>query len=140
MKGKKVIKGIAKTTGKYSLKALGKGMELVDRGVIKTIDALVKNPQIQKIATGAGLLAAGVMIPTVGVGMIGSIGAKYMIDKTLLSNNKGILEEMNDILLMGNTVTKNVSNKILSPVLNKSDKGMKNLGRNYQNKIDDIFR
>ena len=140
MKGKKVIKGIAKTTGKYSLKALGKWMELVGRGGIKTIDALVKNPQIQKIATGAGLLAASIMIPTVGVGMIGSIGAKYMIDKTLLSNNKGILEEMNDILLMGNTVTKNVSNKILSPVLNKSDKGMKNLGRNYQNKIDDIFR
>ena len=140
MKGKKVIKGIAKTTGKYSLKALGKGMELVGRGGIKTVDALVKNPQIQKIATGAGLLAASVMIPTVGVGLIGSIGAKYMIDKTLLSNNKGILDEMNDILLMGNTVTKNVSNKILSPVLNKSDKGIKKRGKNYQNKIDDIFR
>ena len=28
MKAKKLIKGIAKTTGKYTLKGLGKGMEL----------------------------------------------------------------------------------------------------------------
>lgn len=140
MKGKKIIKGIAKTTGKYTLKTLGKGVELTGRGTIKTVNALVRNPQLQKIATGTGLLAASVMIPTVGVGIIGTVGAKYFIDKSLLSNNKGMLNEVNDILLMGNAVTRNVSNKILSPVLKKTDKGMKKVGKNYQNKIDDIFR
>lgn len=39
---KKVIKGIAKTTGKYTLKGLGKGIELTGRGAIKTVNALVK--------------------------------------------------------------------------------------------------
>ncbi len=53
MNAKKVIKGIAKTTGKYTLKGLGKGIELTGRGAVKTVNALVKNPQIQKIATGS---------------------------------------------------------------------------------------
>lgn len=140
MNAKKVIKGIAKTTGKYTLKGLGKGIELTGRGAIKTVNALVKNPQMQKIATGAGLLAASVMIPTVGVELIGTLGLKYMIDKSLLGKDKGMLDEINDILRMGNVVTRNVSNKILSPTLNKMDRGMNKLGKNYQDKIDDIFR
>ena len=120
MNAKKVIKGIAKTTGKYTLKGLGKGIELTGRGAVKTVNALVRNPQIQKIATGAGLLAASVMIPTVGVGLISTLGLKYMIDKSLLGKNKGMLDEINDILKMGNVVTRK--------------------GKNYQDKIDDIFR
>ncbi len=140
MNAKKVIKGISKTTGKYTLKGLGKGIELTGRGAVKTVNALVKNPQIQKIATGAGLLAASVMIPTVGVSLITTLGLKYAIDKSLLGKNKGILDEINDILKMGNVVTRNASNKILSPTLNMVDRGMNNLGKNYQDKIDDIFR
>ena len=140
MNAKKVIKGIAKTTGKYTLKGLGKGIELTGRGAVKTVNALVRNPQIQKIATGVGLVAASVMIPTVGVGLISTLGLKYMIDKSTLGKNKGILDEINDILEMGNVVTRNASNKILSPTLNRLDKGMNKLGKNYQDKIDDIFR
>lgn len=140
MNAKKVIKGIAKTTGKYTLKGLGKGIELTGRGAIKTVNALVKNPQMQKIVTGAGLLAASVMIPTVGVGLVSTLGLKYMIDKSLLGEDKGMLDEINDILRMGNVVTRNASNKILSPTLNKMDRGMEKLGKNYQDKIDDIFR
>ena len=140
MNTKKVIKGIAKTTGKYTLKGLGKGIELTGRGTIKTVNALVRNPQIQKIATGAGLLAASVMIPTVGVGLISTLGLKYMVDKSLLGKNKGVLDEINDILRIGNLITRSASNKILSPTLNKLDRGMNKLGKNYQDKIDDIFR
>lgn len=140
MKAKKIIKGIAKTTGKYTLKGLGKGVELTSRGAIKTVNALVKNPRMQKILTGAGVLAASVMVPTVGVGVLGTVGLKYAIDKALLGKHKGILGEMNDILQMGNVVTRNVSNKILSPTLNKMDRGMDKLGKKYQDKIDDLFR
>ena len=64
-KSKKVIKGIAKATGKYTLKGLGKGVELTGRGTIKTVEALVKNPKMQQIVTGAGILAAGMAIPAV---------------------------------------------------------------------------
>lgn len=140
MNAKKVIKGIAKTTGKYTLKGLGKGIELTGRGTVKTVNALVRNPQIQKIATGVGVLAASVMIPTVGVGLISTLGLKYMIDKSLLGKNKGMLNEINDILKIGNVVTRNASNKILSPTLNRMDRDMNKLGKNYQDKIDDIFR
>lgn len=137
---KKVIKGVAKTTGKYTLKGLGKGIELTGRGAIKTVNALVKNPQLQKLATGAGILAASVMIPQVGVGVIGALGLKYMIDKAVLGNDKGMLDEINDILKMGNKVTKTASKKILSPTLNKMDRGMAKMGDKYQDKIDDMFR
>lgn len=41
---------------------------------------------------------------------------------------------------MGNVVTRNVSKKILSPTLKKMNKRVKKLGKNYQDKIDDIFR
>lgn len=140
MNAKKVIKGIAKTTGKYTLKGLGKGLELTGKGTIKTVNALVKNPGIQKIVTGAGILAASVMIPTVGVGLISALGLKYVIDRSLLRNNKGMIDEISDILRAGDIVTSKVSNKILSPTLSKMDRGVSNIGKKYQNKIDDIFR
>lgn len=140
MNAKRIIKGIAKTTGKYTLKTLGKGIELTGRGTVKMVDALVKNPQIQKIVTSTGLLAASVMIPGVGVGILGTLGLKYLIDKSLLGKDKGIISEINDILRMGNGVTKNVSDKVLSPTLNKLDKGIGKVGKKYQSKIDDIFK
>jgi len=138
---KKVIKGIAKTTGKYALKGIGKGIELTGRGTVKTVNALVRNPGLQKIATGAGILAASVMIPTVGISLISTLGLKYLIDRSILDKkDKGILDEVNDILRVGNVVTRNASSKILSPTLNRMDRGIDKLGRNYQEKIDDIFR
>lgn len=143
MDAKRVIKGIAKTTGKYTCKGIGKGVELVGRAGVKTLDVLVQNRGIQKIATGAGLLAASVMIPGVGVSMIGAIGLKYMLDRTssdVLKNNKTILDEMNDILNVSNKVTRTVSNNVISPALHGLDKGIKNLGKNYQSKIDGVFR
>lgn len=140
MNAKKVIKGIAKTTGKYTLKGLGKGIELTGRGAIKTVNALVKNPQIQKIVTSAGILATSVMVPTVGVGLLSTIGVKYMMDKSLSRNDKGMLDEIKDILQAGNVITRNVSNKILSPTLNKMERGTNKLGKKYQDKIDNMFR
>lgn len=136
---KRVIKGVAKTTGKYTLKGLGKGVELVSRGALKTVDALIKNPQIQTLATAAGILAASVMIPSVGVGIVGMIGLKYLLDSSL-GNNIGLLGEIGDILRAGNVVTRNVSNRILSPTLNTVDRGVKTLGRKYQDKVDNMLR
>lgn len=140
MNAQKIIEGIAKTTGKYTLKGLGKGIEFMGRGTVLTVDALVRNPAIQKIATGAGILAAGVMLPSVGVGLISTLGLKYAIDKTFLGSHKGLLDEFDDILRAGSTITRSVSDKILSPTLHSMDRGMNKLGRNYQDKIDDIFR
>jgi len=66
------------------------------------------------------------------VGLISTLGLKYMIDKSLLGKNKGMLDEINDILRMGNVVTRSASNKILSPTLNKMNIGMNKFGRNYE--------
>ena len=135
-KTKKVIKGVAKTTGKYTLKGLGKGVELASRGAVKTVDALVRNPQIQTLATAAGILAASVMIPGVGVTLVAAIGLRRLIT----GSNKGILGEIGDILRTGNEVTRGVCNKVLSPTLNIMDRGMKTLGTKYQKEVDNLMR
>ena len=79
------------------------------------------------------------MIPSVGVGVVSMIGLKYLVDSSL-GNNKGLLGEIGDMLRAGNVVTRNVSNKILSPTLNTMDRGMKTLGRKYQDKVDNMLR
>ena len=139
-----IIKGYAKTAGKfvgkYTLKGLGKGVELTARGATQAVDALVTSPQMQKIATGAGMLAATVMIPSVGVPMISALGLKYVTDNYLLGKNKDALDEINDAINMGNVITRVVSNKILSPLLNKTDRGIKSLGNKYQRKVDQMMR
>lgn len=140
MKGKKTIRGFAKTAGRYTLKGLGKGLELAGRGSIKTVNALVQNRGIQKIATGAGILAASVMIPTIGVGLVSAVGLKYLMDKTVNGKDKAILNEIGDILNAGNKITKSVSDKVLSPVLRTMNDGVKSLGKKYQDKVDDVLR
>ena len=139
-RAKRVIRGVAKTTGKYTLKGLGKGVELTGRGAIKTVDALVRTQQVQTLATGAGIIAASVMIPSVGAGLVGTIGLKLLWDKAVKGNDKDVLDEMYDILRMGSNVTRDVSRRILSPTLHKMDRGMGDMGKNLQDKIDDMFR
>lgn len=136
---KKTIKGIAKNTGKYTLKGLGKGMELAGRGGVKTIRAIANNQTVQKVLTGAGMLAASIAIPAVGVTAISLIGMKMMIDAAS-GKNKGIMDEIGDLLNMGNRVTRTATRKILNPILGKTERGMKNLGRKYQGKMDQVFR
>ena len=116
---KKNIKGFAKTAGKYTLKGLGKGIELTGRGAIKTVNALVKSPGIQRLATAAGLLAAGLAIPTIGMGLIGLIALKYMADQSS-GKHKSIFDEMNDIVFASSMITKGVSDAILSPTLKRN--------------------
>lgn len=141
MDAKKAIKGIAKTTGKYAFKGIGKGVELAGRGSVRVIDSLVRDRNVQKIATSAGLLAASVMVPGIGVGLISTIGLKYMIDKVILEKSrKGMLDEINDIIEIGNIVTRNISYDILSPALNSMHRNIKRTGRNYQDKVDDMFK
>lgn len=140
MKEKRTIGGVAKTAGRYTLKGLGKGLELAGRGSIKTVNALVQNKHIQKLATSAGILAASVMIPTVGVGLVSAVGFKYLMDKSGSGKDKGILDEISDILKAGNKVTKEVSDRVISPVLRTMNNGVKNLGKKYQDKVDDMLR
>lgn len=137
---KRIIKGIAKSTGKYTLKGIGKGAELTGRGTIKTINALIKNPEFQKIVTSTGIIAASVTVPAVGASVATALALKYATDKTMYGRNKGLVDEFNDIVRVGNRVTRKVSKKILSPTLRKIDKGISKLGKNYQDKVDDIFR
>ena len=144
---KKKIKNFAsksgKFAGKWTLKGIVKGGELIGRGTLKTLNAIVKSPELQQIFTASGMLAASVMIPTVGVGMIAALGVKFALDRTILDNqHKWVLEEVGDMINLGNTVTKSVSNKVLSPLLTKMDKGLGNIGKNTQSKIDGfgIFR
>ena len=139
-KAKKVIKGIAKNTGKYTLKGLGKGVELAGRGAVQVVDSIIKDPALQEIVTSAGILAASVAVPSVGVALMTTVGLKYAIDRTFLGNNKSMLDEINDILQVGNTVTRNVSDKILRPTLKNVDKSLKDIGKDYQDTVDDFFR
>lgn len=139
-KAKKVIKGIAKNTGKYTLKGLGKGVELAGVGGVRTIHAIARNRGLQKIVAGTGILAAGVMIPTVGIGLISAVGAKYLYDKTIAGKDwKGMLDEINDIVEMGARVTRGVTRSIISPALEGAEVGIKKTGRKFQDYVDDKF-
>lgn len=144
MKGKKVIKKVAKTTCKYTLKGLGKGIELTGRGAVKGANALIRNPKTRKLMTTAGILTAGVMIPAVGAGLIGAVGLKYMIDKSILNTkiggkngrDKGLLDEVKDILRAGDKVTEKVGKYVLSPLLSEADMGLAKAGQKYQDIVD----
>lgn len=136
---KRGIKGVAKTTGKYTLKSLGKGVEVGIRGTSKTINALVKSSAVQKIAAGTVIIGTSILIPSVGVIVIGGIGLKYL-SESLLGKRKSLLQEVKDIINIGTVVTKTIGNKILSPIFEKTDKGAKKLGEKYQTKIDNVFR
>ena len=127
MDKKRVIKGVMKTTGKYTLKGIGKGLELASRGTIKTVKALVKNRSVQKILTGAGVLAACVAVPTIATSAITVVALKYMLDRGILDNNKSLINEINDVLNVGNKVTNFVGRKVVSPALDTADKGVKKL-------------
>ena len=124
MDKKRVIKGVMKTTGKYTLKGIGKGLELASRGTIKTVNALVKNRSVQKILTSA----------------ITVVALKYMLDRGILDNNKSLINEINDVLNVGNKVTNFVGRKVFSPALDTADKGVKKLGNKYQDGINNMFR
>ena len=140
MDKKRVIKGVMKTTGKYTLKGIGKGLELASRRTIKTVNALVKNRSVQKILTGAGVLAACVAVPTIATSAITVVALKYMLDRGILDNNKSLINEINDVLNVGNKVTNFVGRKVFSPALDTADKGVKKLGNKYQDGINNMFR
>lgn len=139
-KAKKVISGIARTTGKYTLKGIGKGLEIAGTGGVRTIHAIARNRGLQKIVTGAGILAAGVMIPTVGIGLISAVGAKYLYDRTITNKHwKSIMDEINDIVEMGTRVTRGVTRSIISPVLDGAEAGIHKSGKKFQDFVDDKF-
>ncbi len=137
---KKNIKKFAKITGKYTLKGLGKGVELAGRGSLRIVNTLVKDPQVQKIATGAGILAASIMIPSVGVGIMSILGLKKATDKYLFGKNKGMMDEFVDLVRVGNTLTRNVCNKIVSPAIAKGEQELSTLGKKYQKGVEGLLR
>lgn len=140
MDKKHIIKGVMKTTGKYTLKGIGKGVELASRGTIKTVKALSRNRSVQKIITGAGALAACVSVPTIATSALTVVALKYMVDRGILDNNRSLVNEINDILNVGNKITDFVSRKVFSPALDTADKGVKKLGNKYQDGINNMFR
>ena len=140
---KKVIKGIAKTTGKYTLKGIGKGAELIGRGTVKTIHSLVKSKNLHKITSRAGVLVASVLVPAIGATLIGSLGLKYIVDNSILEKNRDIKTEIKDMIKIGDNINakmyEEINKKILMLTLDKTEKGIKNLGNKYQKYIDSRF-
>ena len=63
-----------------------------------------------------------------------------MLDRGILDNNKSLINEINDVLNVGNKVTNFVGRKVVSPALDTADKGVKKLGNKYQDGINNMFR
>jgi len=124
MSVKKTITGIAKTTGKYTLKGIGKGVELTARVGLKTVDALIRDPAIQKIATTALMIGACVTCPSIAVLGISGIALKRMINNQLLGRKGSIMDDISSIINTGTKVTSAASRNILSPVLKSVEKGV----------------
>lgn len=137
-KAKPFIKGAATLAGKYTLKGIAKGGEVLGRGGVKTLHALVTNKKAQEMITFGGLIAAGVMIPPVGLGIAGLTGMMYLKDK-LTGKNVRLTQEIGDIVRGANFITGKVGEKLLAPTLEKADNGIKTVGNLAQEKIEDIF-
>lgn len=145
--GKRKITGFKKFGGKavkYSLKALAKVPELAVRGTSKAVDALANSEQFQVVATAGGLVVATVACPTVALGIgaiaVGKLFADSVLNKTnSLGAKKGLLEEVNETLLLGNKLTTLACTKIISPAARFVDNKTKDLGKATQQKIDKTF-
>lgn len=131
---KKIIRGFAKYTGKYTLKGLAKGTELIGRGGIKVVEALVKNPIVQTIGT----MSLGPIIPEVVAASVMLGGIRLMT--SALFSKKDINGKFRDAINTGNLVTRTVGSRIIAPLLNRADKGIGRIGDKVQNKIDDLFK
>lgn len=137
---KQKITGFAKTVGKFTLKGIERGAEFIGRGALQATNAIVTNPAVQHIATAAGLVAASIAMPTVGIGLAATVGLKYLYDKVMhKGQNRGLFDEIGDILGGANQITKAVGDKVLSPVINLGDKGLEMLGDKAQQGINDLF-
>ena len=136
---KRNISGFARTTGKFTLKGFGRGIELLGKGTKEKIEPLVRDPEIQKIATSTGIIVTGVTIPAVGVGLVGITGLKYLIDHRIKDNDKEFKDEISDIFKAGNVITKTISENILSPLLNIAGNELQKGGKALQSRADDLF-
>lgn len=149
--GKRVITGFktfggkaARFTGKYALKALAKVPELAVRGGSNVVDALANSEQFQVVATTGGLIAASVACPPIALGVgafaLGKMFGDRVLGKTnSRGENKGILEELKDTLLIGNKLTALACTKVISPAMRFVDTKAQEIGTNTQEKINEAF-
>ena len=139
-----IITGILKTVGKYSLKGIAFGAELAGRGVVNGANALVSNHTVQKIATGAGLIAAAVFIPHVGAVVAYGLVGKLLYDRFFQRNefrrdHTHTLDSINDILEFSNGPMEAACN-VASRGLRAADRRIVEMGRTTQQSIDNMFR
>lgn len=144
MDPKLIITGILKTVGKYSLKGIAFGAELAGRGVVNGANALVSNHTVQKIATGAGLIAAAVFIPHVGAVVAYGLVGKLLYDRffqrsEFKRDHTHTLDSINDILEFSNGPMEAACN-VASRGLEAADRRIVQMGRTTQQTIDNLFR
>ena len=150
---KNKIKGVAKFTGKWSLKTVGKLLEETAKLGLKFTDLVITNKTGQKIITAGGIITAGVVFPYVGGGIITLMGLKYAKNRFLSKKYKHttlhmgsvtketqiFLNEAKDTINQSAKLTGVIANKI-HPCLNTTYKEVEKQGKKYQKKIDSIFR
>ena len=139
-----IITGILRTVGRYSLKGIAFGAELAGRGVVNGANALITNHTVQKIATGAGLIAAAVFIPPVGAVAAYGLVAKLLYDRIFRRDGfrkDHVLpqDSINDILEFSNGPMEAVCNAA-SRGLRAADRRIVEMGRTTQQNIDNMFR
>ena len=144
MDPKLIITGILKTVGKYSLKGIAFGAELDGRGVVNGANALVSNHTVQKIATGAGLIAAAVFIPHVGAVVAYGLVGKLLYDRffqrsEFRRDHTHTLDSINDILEFSNGPMEAACN-VASRGLEAADRRIVQMGRTTQQTIDNLSR
>jgi len=106
------ITGVANSMGKYTLKGLGKSAELLARGGIQGLEALVQNPAVQEIGADALKIGACVTCPPIAMTAVAGLTAKMMVEKGLLGKDTDMVHELSGILNGGAQITKTVSERI----------------------------
>lgn len=128
-----------KFTGKYGLKALAKIPELAVVGGTIVVGSLAQSDQFQVLATMGGLVAATVAFPPVALGIAGMVGGKLLADKVLGKPQPSLGKSIRETLLLGNNVTRLACDKVISPASRFVGTKAKEMGKNAQTKVDDLF-
>lgn len=132
----KVLKGAAKTGGKWTLKGVGKGLEMPIRAATKGSSFVMNRKTTQKILAAGVPLAAGMVIPAAGAGIVGAVGIKYFYDVVIKGEDKNILSEIGELYGMSEKFTNQVASKAISPSLDKVNNKTKEFGKAYQEAVN----
>ena len=143
--GKRTIEGFktfGEKAGKFVLKGGSHMLELAGRGGTRVVGGLLKSDSFKTILTAAGMIGVGIACPTIGLGLLAVVGAKWAANKIMGKDKDengqtkvGLLDAIKDTIMAGKKLTDKVCEKT-EPLVNKAHDWIQETGENNREAID----